>query len=173
MPNSNTFDCLPIGEFVRSYLRQSKVSVDPFARDNCWATHTNDLNPGTAASHHMDALDFLTAMRIEGIKADLVIFDPPYSPRQIKECYDGIGLKMGGDEAWRTHGWTKEREAIDDILEVGGVVISCGWNSSGMGKRRSYQIIEILMVCHGAGHNDTICVAEKRIAAQGKLFSIG
>jgi hypothetical protein len=31
--------------------------------------------------------------------------------------------------------------------------------------------IEVMLVSHGAAHNDTICVAEKRRNDQGKLFA--
>lgn len=47
MPTADTFDCLPIGGFVKRYLDQSTVSIDPFARNKLWATHTNDLNTET------------------------------------------------------------------------------------------------------------------------------
>ena len=92
-------------------------------------------------------------------KNDLVIFDPPYSPRQIKECYDGIGKKMRQMDAFRTH-WKPERDVINELLVPGGYVLSLGWNSIGMGKKRDYTIKELLLVCHGPGHNDTICMAE-------------
>ena len=59
MPNHNTFSIRPIGDFVKLYLNHSAESADPFARDKCWATHTNDLNPETAAQHHMQAVDFM------------------------------------------------------------------------------------------------------------------
>lgn len=39
---------------------------------------------------------------------------------------------------------------------------SFGWNSAGMGISRGFDLIELLTVCHGAAHNDTICVAERR-----------
>ena len=55
MLNSDTFSVKPIGEFVQRYLKESKVSIDPFARNKRWATHTNDINPKTEAEHHMDA----------------------------------------------------------------------------------------------------------------------
>ena len=170
MPCADTFDIAPIGELVKRYLRQSEVSIDPFARNKRWATHTNDLNPDTAAEYHMDALDFLLMLKEIDITADLVIFDPPYSPRQIKECYDGIGLKMDGEEGWRTQGWTNERNTIDDLLSIGGVVLSFGWNSSGMGKARPYRAEELLLVCHGSGHNDTICKVERKMAHQDSLL---
>ncbi|MDE1882322.1 MAG: hypothetical protein KGI89_17440, partial [Euryarchaeota archaeon] len=34
--------------------------------------------------------------------------------------------------------------------------------STGMGKKYGFQIEEILLVCHGSDHNDTICMAERR-----------
>ncbi|MFH1422601.1 MAG: hypothetical protein ABIH42_07820 [Planctomycetota bacterium] len=44
-----------------------------------------------------------------------------------------------------------------------------GWNSIGMGINRKYEILEILLVSHGGMHNDTICMAEHKIAEQGIL----
>jgi hypothetical protein len=41
-------------------------------------------------------------------------------------------------------------------------VLSFGWNSAGMGKKYGFEQIEIMLVCHGAAHNDTICLAERR-----------
>lgn len=100
MPNADTFDVPPIAGFVRKYLMRSKLSVDPFARNKRWATYTNDINPDTAAESHQDAEDFLLELAIRNIQADLLIFDPPYSPRQLKECYASFGRKMSA------RGWT-------------------------------------------------------------------
>jgi len=74
MPTSETFDCPPIGALVRRYLQQSKISVDPFARNKGWATYTNDLNPETAAEYHLDACDFLQMLLGQGVKADFSNF---------------------------------------------------------------------------------------------------
>lgn len=170
MPSADTFDIPPIGELVKWYLRRAKISIDPFARNKRWATYTNDLNPATAAEYHLDALDFLNILKERGITADLVLFDPPYSPRQIKECYESIGLRMNGKEAWRTQSWAKERNIINELLVIGGIVISCGWNSCGMGRGRSYRPEKLLVVCHGAGHNDTLVLVERKQKHQAKLF---
>ena len=59
MPKADTFSCPPIGEFVKSYLRNSTVSIDPFARNCGWATYTNDMNIDTSAQYHCKALEFL------------------------------------------------------------------------------------------------------------------
>lgn len=167
MPASDTFDCKPIGEFVRRYL--SGVSVDPFARNKRWATHTNDLNPATEAEHHMDAEAFLKMLALIGVRADCVIMDPPYSPRQISECYKSIGLEVGMKETQSALLYQRVRNAIKPILSPHGVVLSFGWNSVGMGIKHGFQQVEILLVCHGGAHNDTICLAERMVAEQMEL----
>lgn len=170
MPSSDTFDVPPIGEFVKSYLRQSKVSVDPFARNKRWATYTNDLNPNTGAEHHMEALEFLEMLRDNGVVADLVIFDPPYSPRQLAECYEQIG-KAATMQDTQSKSWSDWKNTIAEIVPVGGLVLSFGWNTVGMGKKHNFEIVEILMVCHGGVHNDTICMVEKKVAIQSDMFN--
>ena len=99
MPNKNTFSIPAIGKFVKKYLKESDCSVDPFARNNQWSTHTNDLDTTTKAKYHMECEDFLKSLIEKKVRADLIILDPPYSPRQIKECYNSIGLKMGQKDA--------------------------------------------------------------------------
>lgn len=163
MPNPETFSVQPIGAFVRRRLNDAKTSVDLFARDKRWATHTNDLNPATAAEYHMDAEAFCRMLHEKGVVADLVIFDPPYSPRQISEVYKSIGLPVGAKETQNARLYKRCRDALDLLVPYGGVVLSFGWNSAGMGLARGYVIEEILLVAHGGGHNDTICVAERKI----------
>lgn len=163
MPNADTFSVKPIGEFVQRYLAESKVSVDPFARNKRWATHTNDLNPHTEAEHHLDAEEFLWRLRIAGVHADLVIFDPPYSPRQISECYKSIGKEVGMKETQNAALYARVRNAMLPLLVDGARVLSFGWNSSGMGEKRGFALEEVMLVAHGAAHNDTICLAERRV----------
>jgi hypothetical protein len=159
MPDAETFSVPPIGAFVRRHLRG--VSVDPFARNKRWATHTNDLNPNTEAEHHMDAVAFMRMLAAQGVKADTVIFDPPYSPRQIAECYEAAGIKAGMADTQSARFKRECREAIREICNVGSTVLSFGWNSVGMGPL--YRLDEMLIVCHGGDHNDTICIAQRMV----------
>jgi hypothetical protein len=170
MPSGDTFSVKPIGEFVQRYLSASGVSVDPFARDKRWATHTNDLNPATGADYHMDAEDFLLMLGRQGVKADLIIFDPPYSPRQISECYKSIGMEVGMKETQSALLYQRVRTAIMPICSHDAVVLSFGWNSVGMGKGHNFEQIEIMLCCHGGAHNDTICMAERRLPSLPDLF---
>jgi len=170
MPNADTFSIPPIGDFVKRYLKTSKVSVDPFARNKDWATYTNDLSPDTSAQYHMDAESFLMMLDEECIKADLVIFDPPYSPRQISEVYQSIGMEVGMKDTQSAVLYQRVRNAIEPILEESAIVLSFGWNSVGMGKKHGFEIIEIILCCHGGAHNDTICMAERLLPRTGKLL---
>ena len=167
MPSADTFDIPPINDFVKRYLRQASVSVDPFARNKRWATYTNDLNPDTAAEYHLSALDFLQMLKAQGVKADLILFDPPYSRRQVMECYEGIGREhTNEDSQYFSLNWKNERALINDILAVGGIVLSFGWHTNGMQQSGEYNMIEMLKVAHGGAHNDTLCIAERKIAHQ-------
>lgn len=162
MPSCETFTVAPIGEFVQRYLAQSAISVDPFARDNEWATYTNDINPNTGAMFHLDAESFLERMASMGIKADLAILDPPYSPRQVSEAYRSAGLTVGMADTQNAALYSRVRAALMPVLTPGAIVLSFGWNSAGMGK--GWRPMEILLVAHGGAHNDTICLAETREA---------
>lgn len=163
MPNAETFSIRPIGYFVQTYLARSKVSVDPFSRNCQWATYTNDINPNTCAQSHQDAEAFLKELRGDGVSADLGLFDPPYSPRQISEHYRDAGLRVTAEDTQNGHLYKRVRDALTDIITPGGIVLSFGWQSAGMGVGRGYTLLETLLVPHGGAHNDTICIAERKI----------
>jgi hypothetical protein len=160
MPNAETFSIKPIAEFVARYLAKSKISIDPFARNKNLATWCNDLDPSTSASFHMDAEEFCRAAHIRGALVDLALFDPPYSPRQISECYKGFGREVTTKDTQNAALYKRVRDALDPLIVPGGICLSFGWSSNGMGSGRDYKIIEILLVAHGGAHNDTICIAE-------------
>jgi hypothetical protein len=159
MPNRETFSIKPIAELLRRYTHDTDVVVDPFAR-NAPATWTNDLNPDTSAQYHMHAEKFCEMLAEKGVVADVVRFDPPYSSRQIKECYDGIGLRLSQREAQVM--FTAVKDVLSRLLRLGGIAISCGWNSTGFGKKRGYERLETRIVCHGSQHHDTIVVVERK-----------
>lgn len=164
MPNAETFSVKPIGEFVQRFLAEAKVSVDPFARNRDWATYTNDINPATSAQSHQDAETFLAELAAKKVSADLVLFDPPYSPRQVMEHYQAAGLRVTQEDTQSGRLFKRVKNAIDPIVAPGGIVLSFGWQSAGMGAARGYELFETMLVAHGGGHNDTICIAERKTA---------
>jgi hypothetical protein len=160
MPNPNTFTMHPVARLLDKWLAERSCIVDPFARDSQWATLRNDLNPKTDAEYHLPAEDFLEALA--DASADAVLFDPPYSPRQISECYQNIGLPCGAKDTQNARLYKAVKDQIHRIIKPGGLVICCGWNSMGMGTGRGYSMLEILLVPHGGAHNDTIVTVERK-----------
>lgn len=171
MPSKDTFTCKPIGQLVKQYLSQSGISIDPFARNNRWATYTNDINPNTKAEWHLDAYDFLVMLKQKGIVADLIIFDPPYSLEQCKRSYDNYGSNgFTFAHSQNVGHWSQEKNICYDLLGNGGYFLHFGWHSNGMGKKRHMQIVEILLVAHGRCHHDTICTVERKLVHQSNIF---
>jgi len=159
MPNKWTFTIKPIKELVNRYVGDGKRWIDPFSGNNSKAEFTNDLNPNSPAKFHLEAIEFLK--QLEGNNYTGGLYDPPYSLRQIMECYEGIGCKV--DKKWATTKFYSETKSyLADKIKVGGLAISFGWNSIGLGKNRGFEIIEILLVSHGRLHNDTICTVERK-----------
>jgi len=163
MPSKWTFTIKPIAELLARYVGDGKGWIDPFAGMYSPAEFTNDLNPKRPTLYHLDALTFL--QQLNGNQYKGVLFDPPYSPRQVKECYDEIGKHMEQDDALLGYKRGLYKAEIVKRLLSGGITISCGWNSVGMGKGLGFEIIEILLVCHGSDHNDTIVTVERKIQA--------
>lgn len=158
MPSRHTFLIKPIGELVARYVGDGNNWIDPFAGENSPAEITNDLNPSKNTLFHRHAKEF--AEIITG-DYDGVLFDPPYSLTQMKQCYDNIDVKMYQDDSQRFP--QNVKEVIAKKIKLGGIAITCGWNSQGFGKKLGFKIIEILIVAHGRSHNDTIVTVERKI----------
>ena len=135
MPNHKTFTIKPINELISRVLGDDYIDPFPFPFER-------------------DALDYLKELKTASVEK--LAFDPPYSPRQLKEMYGGIGLSYKTDASY----WSELKNEISRIMKPNGIVISFGWNSGGIGKNRGFEIDEILLVPHGGSHNDTICTVE-------------
>ena len=159
MPNKWTFVIKPIAELLKEEIDLNKeIWLDPFAGLYSPAQYKNDLNENTNAQDHEDAIEWLKKRK----EADGVILDPPYSLRQVSEHYKKVGFKVTGWHTSAGYNSSLKNEAMR-ILSHGGVCISFGWNSMGLGKNRGFEIIEILLVPHGGSKNDTIVTVERKI----------
>lgn len=172
LANRETLLVPPIGDFVRRFLAPTVVSVDPFARNCTWATFTNDLNPNTKACYHLEALDFLRMLQKRRVLADVVLFDPPYNPAQAKECYEELGFKLPQRVAQTAGAWAAEKDVAKEILKPDGTFIWLGWNTCGMGIGRGFSIREIMLVNHGRGKHDTICMVERRAPPDAERVTV-
>ena len=163
MPTKWTFDIPVIKSLIFKYITyQGKGWVDPFAGESRLVEVTNDIE-AKDCTFNMDALEFLKSR--PGSSVEGVLFDPPYS---VEQCLRRYTPKQGGT-AGRAEYWAKCKDEIARIVKPHGHVISFGWDSTGMGKNRGFEIVEILLICHGACHNDTIVTVD--LKTQNSLSS--
>lgn len=162
MPSHNTFSIKPIKELIARNITEG-IWLDPFSRNSPFDSQciTNDLNTEVVADYHLEALEFLK--QFDDSSVDGVLFDPPYSPRQISECYKSVGREVHMQDTQSSFYGDRKKE-VARVVRKGGVVVCFGWNSGGIGKTKGFELVEVLMVAHGGAHNDTICTVERKIA---------
>lgn len=164
MPNSKTFTIKPIKELIQQELLEGVV-IDPFANEmsikeimtDKQKYISNDLDTQFDTDYHLDALDFLKQFEDESV--DMVLYDPPYSPRQVSEVYKSLNKTVNMQTTQASY-WGNQKKEISRIVKKGGKVITFGWNSGGIGKTNGFEIYRILLVPHGGWHNDTLCTVE-------------
>ena len=160
MPSRWTFKIPAIDALLSRYLPDDGHGwADPFAGKSTLAQYRNDLDQRHDQPAAVEAIDFLSSFSNEFL--DGVLFDPPYSLTQVSRSYAGMGLQFRGSEN-PTGGFPRCRDEIARILRHGGLAISFGWNTVGMGIKRGFLPIEYLIVCHGGNRNDTLVTVERR-----------
>jgi DNA modification methylase len=162
MPNKFTF-AMPS---VKDLLDEEMLGewADPFSGENSPAQLRNDADLQRTAERHEDGLEFLRSLKSNSF--DGILFDPPYSTEQALRKYKSIRNGTAG----RAEYWARCKDEIRRIVRPGGKAICFGWDSTGVGLRRGFRLQRILLLCHGACHNDTIITVEvKVIEQQGEL----
>ena len=157
--SAHTFTIAPIKKLLSQYVISSDGWADPFSGFNSPAEYTNDHNPDRPTKYHLEAKDFAEIVP-EGLNG--VLFDPPYSYRQVSEHYKVLGKKATSlDTSYNFY--ARVLDPLGKKIKQGGLGISFGWNSNGFGKKRGFEIVEILLVAHGLHHNDTIVTVERKL----------
>ena len=152
MPHTETFKIKPVSELLIKYVKGEWA--DPFANNNSPAKYTNDLNPDMKTQYHLDAVEFLK--KFSDKQLDGVLLDPPYSLHQVTVSYKGYGDK-------RVIALTPVYDEISRVLKCGGICISFGWNTNGIGKTRGMEIEKVFVIPHGGHHNDTLVTVESKV----------
>lgn len=160
MPSKNTFEMKPALDLIQRY--RHGLTIDPFANRSKLADITNDLDPQYDTDYHLDAERFL--MGFPDASVDTVLYDPPFSSRQVSECYKKLGMTVNMETTQNSY-WRKQKEQISRIVKPNGIVISFGWNSGGIGMKYGFDKLHIRLIAHGGNHNDTIITVERKRAA--------
>lgn len=127
------------GKVLNLFAGRTKLNVDEFRVD---------VDKTAAADYYGDAHNFVMQTNL---RFDTIILDPPYNLRKAREKYQGqyIGLL------------TKTKNELHRILNPNARVISLGYDSVGMSRKRNFEKIAVCLICHGGDHNDTICLVEQ------------
>ena len=143
MPNHRTFDIKPIKEFIKENIGLDYIDPFPYPFKEYAIKYLKKIETNSKLS---------------------LVFDPPYSQRQLKEMYHSNGLSL--DHPMNNSYWSNCKKEIARIIKPNGKVISFGWNSGGIGKKNGFEIEKILLVNHGSQHNDTICTLEVKATSE-------
>ena len=157
MPNKWTFIIPPIRDLLNEEIIEWKW-IDPFAWKNSPVEITNDIRENMPSKFHMDALEFLKMFPDQYI--DGVLFDPPYSITQAKECYEWYGFEKLETKPTSMKYWSDCKTEISRIVRPWWKVICFWWTSMWIWKNRWFSMERILLVPHGWSRNDTICTVE-------------
>ncbi len=158
-PNHWTFAIPPVRSLLARYVGDGRGWADPFAGRSALAEWTNDLDALMPSRYHVDASEFALKIVPSGLKG--VLYDPPYSKRQISEHYKAAGRTANGlDTSEQFH--SRVRRPLGEKVREGGIAISFGWNSTGFGHVAGFELIEVGLVNHSQGHNDTIVTVERK-----------
>lgn len=110
----------------------------------------NDIDKAMNAEHYSDALAFVKNWK--GKKFDTIILDPPYAYRKAMEMYHGNYSSK----------FKQLADAIPRILLKNGIVISFGYHSTFLGKKRGFELKELCVFGHGGAQHCTIAIIETR-----------
>jgi tRNA G10 N-methylase Trm11 len=130
------------GKVLNLFAGKNKLNLDEIR---------NDIDKTMIADFHKDAVDFVKECKG---KFDTIILDPPYAYRKAMEMYNGnysSKFKQLADE-------------IPRILKKDGIVISFGYHSTFLGKKRGFKLNELCVFAHGGSQHCTIGIIEDKNA---------
>jgi tRNA G10 N-methylase Trm11 len=110
----------------------------------------NDLNPEMNADTHHDVASIATHFPSESF--DTVVFDPPFDDLQAADKYDSL----------RADNVLQAFQQFEQLVRPGGVVITFGWNSWGMGSCATFEREETVLFQRGPVKRDVIATVDRR-----------
>jgi hypothetical protein len=155
MPNQWTFIMPKIQQYLLKIVQKHQKILIPFAGEYRFPKMEKhwiyiDIEPNKPQPYIQgNTLNVLPKLQE---KFDLIISDPPYSFFQAHTTYKNKDLIS----------MTAIKEEYNRLLVGGGQIISFGFNSTGMGKKRGFTKIELSIVNQGGNHNDILILLEQK-----------
>ena len=142
-----TFSIRPIREWVEEnsggrvlnlFAGKTKLNLDELRID---------MDETMNADIYMEAYEYIKSCKE---KFDTIILDPPYAYRKSMEMYNGHKASK----------LNMIKDLLSALLSENGRVITFGYHSVSMGKRRGFKQTKILLMSHGGAIHDTIATIE-------------
>lgn len=146
-----TFEAPKIKKWIEDRAKGFVLNLFAGKTRLCVDELRNDIDKTYLQDYYKDAYNFVREWN--GKKFDTIILDPPYSYRKGMEKYKGH----------YTSKFNLIKEEIPLILNKNGIVITFGYHSTFMGKKRGFKLKEICLICHGGAQHDTIAIIEEKI----------
>lgn len=137
-------ESLCVGKVLNLYAGETILEVDEIR---------NDIREIMPAEYHLPAIECVALFDDEYF--DTIILDPPYSDRKSMEYYEG-GKTAVSD-------FQRVKMSLPRILKQGGRIITLGYQSVVMGKKRGFEVTHVALFSHGGAIHDTVGTCEEKI----------
>ena len=130
------------GKCLNLFAGTTKLNIDEVR---------NDIDDIALKDFQMDALDFVKYAIKNNMYFDTIILDPPYAYRKAMEMYNGN----------YTSKFKQIADLVPTILKKDGKVISFGYHSTFLGKKRKAKLVKLCVFAHGGAQHCTIGIIEE------------
>lgn len=151
-PKRYTFEMPKLKKWVESQCRGKVLNLFAGKVTLCVNEVRNDVDQKMPADYHLPADKFCKMAIEKNMKFDTIILDPPYNLRKSREKYNG---RYFGS-------FTIIKRMVPELLNPNGRVITLGYDTTGIGKKRGFDKIAVCVVCHKGDHDDTLCLVERK-----------
>lgn len=131
------------GKTLNLFAGKTKLDIENEIR--------NDIDPEMMSDTNMDAMDCVLFYKNKKMLFDTIVLDPPYAYRKAMEMYNGNYSSR----------FKQIADNISDVLSPNGKVVSFGYHSTFMGKKRGFDLIKMCVFAHGGAQHCTIAIIEQ------------
>ena len=98
---------------------------------------------------------------------DDVVLDPPFTINQEHRTYGApVSIhngKLSKNASGRYHVRSIVYQLARDLIKLGGFAVCFGYDSTGLGKSRGFNLTDLHILNHGANRFDTLITVEKKV----------
>ena len=126
-----------VGKVLNLFAGKTKLNINEYRID---------MDKDAIADEYVDAYEYVKNC---DKRYDTVLLDPPYAYRKAMEMYNGNYS-------------SKFKLIADELVRITDRVVSFGYHSTFMGKKRNFYLDELCVFAHGGAQHCTIGIIERQ-----------